>query len=198
MFEEDQEPYENFYQQEGKILNNVISNYNFEVKPHEEQFKKYTTNINENMSASCIINGEPITNWLVTNKVNPVMKNEYAYLNRNKLVNRRLIIKKIFSNSDGLKALGKLTDDLERSKIKSDFLLANPSSLNEFRTLQNLNLLAQLGNQKLNADSVNNIIHTLKNATSKFNDTTDINEFNKNTFANQTNKTASITILEEY
>lgn len=90
--------------------------------------------------------GSPVTNGFVTNKVNPLMNNEFAYLNRNKSVNRRLAIKKQIKQSAGLKSITKSYPNY--NKPASEFTLANPLDLaSEFsyeNPIVNENILLRL------------------------------------------------------
>lgn len=51
--------------------------------------------------------GEPIQKGYFTNKINPSLVDDFSYLNRNKLVNRRMAIRKQMKNSSGLIAISK-------------------------------------------------------------------------------------------
>lgn len=50
-------------------------------------------------SVGSYFQGEPLTNGFLLNKINPVFDPDFMYLNRNKLVNRRLALRKRVSNS---------------------------------------------------------------------------------------------------
>lgn len=45
-------------------------------------------------SVSSYVQGEPLTNGFLLTKINPVLDPDFMYLNRNKLVNRRLVLRK--------------------------------------------------------------------------------------------------------
>lgn len=69
------------------------------------------------------------SNGYIANKINPVFTNQFAYLNRNKLVNRRIVIRKNIQNSLGLKSYTSpyIKDLLAiKSKIDTEYKLANP------------------------------------------------------------------------
>lgn len=59
------------------------------------------------------------------------MNSEFSYLNRNKLVNRRLAIKKTLQNSMGLQSWTNpyINNDAQNTKLSSEFTLANPADL---------------------------------------------------------------------
>ncbi len=56
--------------------------------------------------------GQPITSVGYTYQINPSTNSEFSYLNRNKLVNRRLTIKKQLDCSQGLPSIGRTGVDL--------------------------------------------------------------------------------------
>ena len=59
------------------------------------------------------------------NKINPgLISSEFSYLNRNKLLNRRLVIKKQMENSRGLQPI--IRQNSNFSKATNSFQIANP------------------------------------------------------------------------
>lgn len=61
-------------------------------------------------SPSSYFQSQPVTNGGYTYRINPTTKPEFSYLNRNKLVNRRIAIKKQGYYSAGLPSLGSSSD----------------------------------------------------------------------------------------
>lgn len=71
------------------------------------------------------VSGQPLTNGFLLNKINPgTSSNQFAYLTRNKLINRRLSIKKQMDNSSGLQPIIKTNQNY--NKATSAFRVANP------------------------------------------------------------------------
>jgi hypothetical protein len=71
--------------------------------------------------------GAPLTNGFTSTQVNPGRSSELSYLNRNKLVNRRLTIRKHIENSSGLQAI--IKPNSTYNKASSGFRIANPELL---------------------------------------------------------------------
>lgn len=75
--------------------------------------------------------GEPLTNGFVLTKVNPVFDVDFSYLNRNKLVNRRLTLRKCQQAGSGVADGGEL--ELAENRLisaKSNVNLFSPCSNN--------------------------------------------------------------------
>lgn len=69
-------------------------------------------------SPSSYFQSQPVTNGGYTYRINPTIKAEFSYLNRNKLVNRRIAIKKQGHYSAGLPSLGSSSDySLGKTKL---------------------------------------------------------------------------------
>ena len=71
--------------------------------------------------------GEPLIKGYFVNKINPSLVDDFSYLNRNKLVNRRMAIKKQMMNSPGLVPIIKHYDNYTK-KNEGEFTLANPTN----------------------------------------------------------------------
>ena len=92
-------------------------------------------------SPSNFFNGQPITNGYYSYRINPTTHSEFAYLNRNKLVNRRIALKKQSDYSYGLPSIGKSPDNItpkNNQKVFSEFALGSENLLNEAKELDNL------------------------------------------------------------
>lgn len=74
---------------------NLVSSVDFELKTPSNYFQ-----------------GLPVTSGGYTYQINPSTNSEFAYLNRNKLVNRRLTIKRQLDCSQGLPSIGRSGADL--------------------------------------------------------------------------------------
>lgn len=85
--------------------------------------------LNKDMkSAPSYFSGQPTTNGFLAMKVNPTVMSDFSYLNRNKLVNRRLTLRKQLSQSI-LKGISVLPDEYENMRPLADFALGNPNNL---------------------------------------------------------------------
>lgn len=101
-----------------------------DLKANKKQRQTAPPLLNKEMkSAPSYFSGQPISNGFLAMKVNPTIINDFAYLNRNKLVNRRLAIRKQM-NSSALKAISILPDEFESTKSFGEFALGNPHGLN--------------------------------------------------------------------
>ena len=122
-----------------------------DLKANKKQRQTAPPLLNKEMkSAPSYFSGQPISNGFLAMKVNPTIINDFAYLNRNKLVNRRLAIRKQM-NSSALKAISILPDEFERTKSFGEFALGNPHGLNNS---DDQDLTFFISDQQDNADPV--------------------------------------------
>lgn len=77
-------------------------------------------------SVASYIQGDPLTNGFVLTKVNPVLDPDFLYLNRNKLVNRRLILRK---NNQSLADFSFENENLIDRPV-TEFTLSSSANLN--------------------------------------------------------------------
>ena len=196
-------------------------------KSHSKLSKRKTAPLllnKEMKSAPSFFCSQPISNGFVAQKVNPTTITDFSYLNRNKLVNRRLALRKQLTQS-GLKSISILPDEYENAKAFSEFALGNPNlnksevEMNKFTTnikepilLGNLNVLTPDSSRMLDttiniesemmiqaaANSVENIPNLLNNTTN-----TDETLLKQQSATQQgpntrTIKSSSIVILEKY
>ena len=80
--------------------------------------------------------GEPLMKGYFVNKINPSLVDDFSYLNRNKLVNRRMAIRKQMRNSAGLVPISKHHENYTK-KNESEFTMANPTN-NELNSKNNI------------------------------------------------------------
>lgn len=101
----------------NEILNDPLENQNANKKFDFDAISKYIPDYT----------GGAISNGFLSKKVNPIVETDFAYINRSKLVNTRLAIKKQMKSSPGLQAITKSYPNY--NKIESEFTLANPIEL---------------------------------------------------------------------
>lgn len=87
----------------------------------------FDTDIN---TASGYFCGEPLKKRYFTTQINPSFIDDFSYLNRNKLVNRRVAIRKQMKASTGLVPISKTHPNYFKRSNK-EFSLANPNLLNQ-------------------------------------------------------------------
>ena len=90
----------------------VKSHTNMNTSPNDKRAKAVSSVDFEHKTPSNYFQGQPVTSGGYTYKINPSTNSEFAYLNRNKLVNRRLTIKKQLDCSQGLPSIGRSGVDL--------------------------------------------------------------------------------------
>lgn len=134
----EQQAQENLENQHKKLLdehylNRSIQSFDYSYYPHQFKLKHAETKpkLNQKSERSCTLEcfGRSKSNGFVANKINPVLDNEFAYLNRSKLVNRRLALRKNIQNSLGLKSFTSpyIEDFLTiKNQIDTEYKLANP------------------------------------------------------------------------
>jgi hypothetical protein len=76
--------------------------------------------------------GAPLTNGFTMSKINPGTTSDLSYLNRNKLINRRLTIRKHIESSSGLHAI--IKPNSTYNKTSTGFRIANPELLEELES----------------------------------------------------------------
>ncbi len=179
--------------------------------------------LNKDMkSAPSYFSGYPVSNGFLAMKVNPTFINEFSYLNRNKLVNRRLSLRKQMHSST-LKAISILPEEFESIKSVGEFALGNPNGFNkldeqylEFTARSNLtNNINNNNNNKeieqnrfvITPDSLKLLDGTIniesdmimKAAANSFENVIPLNDFNNNEEKPQRLiKSSSIVVLEKY
>jgi hypothetical protein len=118
-----------------QILNEINQKKNLDnLNNNDKTFNNKSNSLLKNTqvdfdfnSPSNYFNGQPITNGFCSFKINPTINNEFAYLNRNKLVNRRLAIKKQNDYSLGLVSISK--NHVEKSTLKNNQKLLSDFAL---------------------------------------------------------------------
>lgn len=114
-------------------LNRSIQSLDYSYYPNQAKAKPADTKSKLNKktehitTVDCFKNSK--SNGYISNKINPIFSNDFAYLNRNKLVNRRIVIRKNIQNSLGLKSYTSpfIKDLLTiKSQIDTEYKLANP------------------------------------------------------------------------
>lgn len=115
------------------FLNRSIQSFDYSYYPNQFRAKvsqiKPKTNPKMERSVTLDCFSRSKSNGFVANKINPILDNDFAYLNRNKLVNRRLILRKNIQNSVGLKSYTSpyVNDFLTiKNQIDTEYKLANP------------------------------------------------------------------------
>jgi hypothetical protein len=100
-------------------------------KPRQKQNRTAPPLLNKDLkSAPSYFCGVGISNGYLAMKVNPTTLQDFAYLNRNKLVNRRLSLRKQMTSSC-LKGISILPQEFEALKtIDAEFALGNPNGFN--------------------------------------------------------------------
>jgi hypothetical protein len=104
------------------------------VLPNHTTTSKFSYDMN---SVEEHVLGAPFYNGFVMKKVNPgTERGELSYLNRNKLINRRLSIKKQLDSSSGLQPITARPD--VPSKVSTGFRIANPELLQSMEVDENV------------------------------------------------------------
>lgn len=98
------------------------------IKKKEEKNLNIKKEIQRSATLDCF-STKANSNGFLSTKIKPVLDTQFAYLNRNKLVNRRLIIRKHFQNTSGLQSItNPYINEFPtiNKKISTEFKLANP------------------------------------------------------------------------